>query len=115
MSDFKTTTSYLKCDNLRISGKSWPSHYDTDNSFLKYSERDGLTWERSFNSLDNNDTGLNDYIVMNPYIGASAETLKTNTNSYLRAGPGERTGGFDGKGTGITYEPKGQITIGLTE
>ena len=87
MSDFKTTTSYLKCDNLKISGKSWPSHYDTDNSFLKYSEKDGLTWERSFNSLINNDTGQNDYIVMNPTIGESAATLKTNTNSASRSPP----------------------------
>ena len=51
---------------------------------------------------------------MNNVQGGDNINLSANTNSYLRAGPGERFGGPDGKGTGLTYDPRGQITIGLT-
>ena len=121
MSDFKSTTSFIKCDNLKIANQLWPTDYDIDNSFLKYSDATGLFWERSFNSLANVDVGLNDYIVMNNVKGGSNVNLTTNTNSYIRAGPGERfnsfleTGGVDGTGTGLTYTPRGQITLGLTK
>ena len=120
MSDFKSTTSFIKCDNLKIANQLWPTDYDIDNSYLKFSDASGLFWERSFNSLANVDEGFNDYIVMNNVKGGSNVNLSTNTNSYIRAGPGERfdsvlgTGGVDGKGTGITYAPRGQITLGLT-
>ena len=40
---------------------------------------------------------------MNQVKGASGINMAPTTNSYLRAGPGERTGGADGKGTGLTY------------
>ena len=51
---------------------------------------------------------------MNQNKGGSGVTLVPNTSSYIRAGPGERTGGVDSKGTGLTYTPRGQITLGLT-
>ena len=120
MSDFKSTTSFIKCDNLKIANQLWPTDYDIDNSYLKFSDATGLFWERSFNSLANVDVGFNDYILMNNVKGGSNVNLSTNTNSYIRAGPGERfdaelgTGGVDGKGTGLTYTPRGQITLGLT-
>ena len=54
---------------------------------------------------------------MNPVKGGSNINLNTNTNSYIRAGPGRIIGssGADGYGTGINYTPKGQITLGLTK
>ena len=119
MSDFKSTTSFIKCDRLKIGGRSWPPEYNVEHAHLKFSSaQGGLIWERATNSLINIDGGINDYILMNPVKGgesaADGTNIYANTNSYLRAGPGENTGGVDKKGTGLTYTPRGQITIGLT-
>ena len=120
MSDFKTTTSFIKCDNLKIANQLWPGEYDVDDAYLKYSSTIGLFWERTNTSIVNVDEGLNDYIVMNNVKGGPNINISTNTSSYIRAGPGERvdaflgSGGVDRTGTGITYDPKGQITLGLT-
>ena len=120
MSDFKSITSFVKCDHLKIGGQAWPHQYSIDNAYLKFSNINGLEWEQSSAAINNFDSGLNDYIVMNNRKGGSGINLTSNTSSYIRAGPGERldvslgSGGVDGKGTGITYEPRGQITLGLT-
>jgi len=120
MSDFRSTTPFLKCDNLKIGGISWPKQYTTDNAYLKFTNTSGLEWQAASDSLSNVDVGFNDYLVMNQQKGGSGITIAANTNSYIRAGPGERlddsmgSGGPDGRGTGITHEPRGQITIGLT-
>ena len=113
MTDFLSTRAFIRCDNLQIAGKNWPSNYN-DNSYLKFSVADGITWHPATDSLNNTDGGLNDYIIMNQNKGGSGVTLVPNTSSYIRAGPGERTGGVDSKGTGLTYTPRGQITLGLT-
>ena len=114
MSDFNSITSFVICDNLEVGGQNWPSRYTIDNAYLKYSNINGLQWHAATDSLRNDDTGLNDYLVMNQQKGGENTTISANTMSYLRAGPGQLTGGSDGKGTGLTYDGRGQITIGLT-
>ena len=121
MSDFRSTTSFIKCEDLKINEKRWPSDYTVDNAYLKYTNVGGLEWFAASDALNNEDGGvLNDYIVMNPQKGGSGVTLSANTSSFIRAGPGQLVGaaiggGPDGRGTGITYTQRGQITIGLTE
>ena len=121
MADFKSSTSFIKCDHLKIGEKSWPKQYNQDNSYLKFTNANGLEWFAASDALNNVDGGeINDYIVMNQQKGGSGVTLSANTSSFIRAGPGQLVGastggGPDGKGTGITYTPRGQITIGLTE
>ena len=114
MSDFNSITSFVMCDNLQIGGQNWPSRYTIDNAYLKYTNINGLQWHAASDSLRNDDIGLNDYLVMNQQKGGENITIAANTMSYLRAGPGQLTGGSDGKGTGLTYDGRGQITIGLT-
>ena len=114
MSDFNSISTFVKCDNFKVGGYLWPIDYNVNDAYLKFSNENGLTWEKSSTSIINRDIGFNDYIIMNNVQGGDNINLSANTNSYLRAGPGERFGGPDGKGTGLTYDPRGQITIGLT-
>ena len=113
MADFLSSTSFIRADNFQIGGYTWPNDY-SDNSFLKYTDEEGLQWTPASDALINVDDGLNDYIIMNQIKGGDGIVLSANTSSYIRAGPGERTGGVDSKGTGLTYTPRGQITLGLT-
>ena len=48
--------------------------------------------------------GENDYLVMNPVKGGSNINLNTNTNSYIRAGPGEIIGSSGADGYGSTCD-----------
>ena len=90
MSDFKSITSFVKCDHLKIGGQAWPHQYSIDNAYLKFSNINGLEWEQSSAAINNFDSGLNDYIVMNNRKGGSGINLTSNTSSYIRAVPGER-------------------------
>ena len=123
MSDFIINNSSISCIDLKINGLLWPNDYSSsvENGFLRFNTVDGLSWQPSQSLINNADDqtvpsfGNNYYLIMSSSIGSESTQLAPYTNNYLRAGLGSQTGGSDNCGTGITYTPKGQITIGLKE
>ena len=41
MSDFRSGSSFVKCDHLKIGGVGWPKQYTTDNAYLKFTNTNG--------------------------------------------------------------------------
>jgi hypothetical protein len=118
MSDFIINNSSVSCIDLKINGLLWPNDYtNSNNYYLRISNTGLLTWQPASTLIQNDNTSSinnNYYMVMNPSLGSANTSLSPKTNDYLRVGLGTQTGGVDGKGTGLNYTPKGQITIGLT-
>ena len=120
MTEIFTNNSSLSCINLEINNELWPNDYPINNRFLKYTVNQGLSWELPQLTIDNKDEndvsiGYNHYLVLNQERGSSLTDSVPITNNYLRAGLGTNTGGIDHQGTGLSYTPRGQITIGLNE
>ena len=126
MGDFIVNNSSLSCRDLKINGQLWPNNYsNVNNYYLRFNDPEtagigdpsGISWQpASTVILNDNSSSINNnyYMVMNPGVGSTGSTLIPKTNNYLRSGLGSQTGGVDNKGTGLSYTPKGQITIGLT-
>jgi len=118
MSDFIINNSSVSCIDLKINGLLWPNDYrNSNNNYLRISNTGLLTWQPASSLIQNDNTSSinnNYYMVMNPSLGADNTSLSAKTNDYLRVGLGSQTGGVDGKGTGLNYTPRGQLTIGLT-
>lgn len=114
MGDFIINNSSISCIDLKINNQIWPNDYtNATNNYLKYTA-DGISWQPS-TTIVNNDLVNNNYLIMNNSLGSDTTELKPITIPYLRCGLGSQTGGADNKGTGLTYTPRGQITIGLME
>ena len=113
--------SSISCTEISINGQVWPINYE-NNRYLRYKVNEGLIWD-TVNTFIENDTSEsikdNYHMVLNNNLGSGSLSNPVNllpvTNDYLRAGLGSRTGGSDNSGTGLTYSPRGQITLGLKE
>ena len=117
MSDFIINNSSISCNDLKINGLLWPNDYiNATNNYLRISNTGELSWQPASTIIQNDNTSSinnNYYMVMNPSLGSATTTLSPKTNDYLRVGLGSQTGGVDGRGTGLNYTPRGQLTIGL--
>ena len=122
MSEFSVQDASLRCDFLTINQVPFPQTYPTISNFLKYdAQLQELVWDIASTSVATNETD-NEYLILSATKGneGGSVTMNPKTSSNIRGGIGVRddrgtSGGPDGKGTGLTYTPKGQITIGLTK